>query len=133
MEAPATSNLLDDPRFTLVCIGFWTLIIGWTTSFGLINAFPTIWLGETGVTITAFLFFKIHLPWSEIIDINIGGVRFGHDLVLAHRITIFHRIYGLLYSHTYYPGFIIRKDIIDRDKLLSEIIQNTSSPKKKDK
>ena len=116
-------NFMDDPKFTLVCAGLWSLIIGWITSLGLVNAYPTIWLDDTGIWISAFLLFKIHIPWSEIVDINIGRVRFGHDLVRARRITTFHRIYGWLYSHTFYPSFIIRKDIIDRDNLITEIRQ----------
>ena len=123
LEASSTSNLLDDPRLTFVCVGFWSLIIGWTISLGLINTYPTIWLSETGILISAFLFLKIHIPWRDIIDINIASVRFGHDLVRARRITIFHRIYGWLYSHTFYPSFIIRKDIMDRDNLIREIRQ----------
>ena len=123
VEASPTPNFLNDPRSTLVCVGLWALVIGWTTSVGLINCYPTIWLDEMGISISTFLFFKIHIPWSEVINMNIGGVRFGHDLVSVRRITFFHRIYGLLYSRTIYPSFIIRKDITDHDTLIREIRQ----------
>jgi hypothetical protein len=123
VEPSSNLNFINDPRSTLVCVGFWSLVIGWTTSLGLINAYPTIWLDESGITISAFLFFKIRIHWTDVVDINIGGVRFGHDLVRARRITIFHRIYGWLYTHTIYPSFIIRKDIKEREHLIREIQQ----------
>jgi hypothetical protein len=121
VEVPSTSSLLQNPQLTLVCIGIWALIVGWIVSLTLINSFPTIWLGETGMMISAFLFFYIYISWSEIMDINPGSVRFGHCLVRARRITVFHRVYGLLYSHTLYPSFLIGKNIEDREQLFSEI------------
>jgi len=123
VEASSALNFMNDPRSTLVCVGLWSLIIGWITSLGLINAYPTIWLGESGISISAFLFFKVHIRWTDIVDINIGRVRFGHDLVRARRITFFHRIYGWLYTHSIYPSFIIRKDIKERENLIREIQQ----------
>lgn len=123
VEASSAPNFINDPRATLICVGLWSLVIGWITSLGLINAYPTIWLDESGISISAFLFFKIHIPWTDVVDINIGRVRFGHDLVRARRITFFHRIYGWLYTHTIYPSFIIRKDIKDRESLIREIQQ----------
>jgi hypothetical protein len=121
--SPSNLNIINDPRSTLVCVGFWSLVIGWIAGLGLINAYPTIWLDESGISISAFLFFKIHIRWTDVVDINIGRVRFGHDLVRARRITILHRIYGWLYSHTIYPSFIIRKEIKDRENLIREIQQ----------
>jgi hypothetical protein len=123
VEAPSNLNIINDPRSTLVCFGIWSLVIGWVTSLGLINAYPTIWLDESGISISAFLFFKIHIRWTDVVDINIGRVRFGHDLVRVRRITIFHRIYGWLYTNTIYPSFIIRKDIEERENLIREVQQ----------
>lgn len=122
VEAPATPNLLQDPRVTLVCVGIWVLVIGWALSILLINASPTVWAGEDGIVISAFLVFKIFVPWEELVDIK--GIRFGHFLVRTKRITFFHRIYGWIYSHSLYPSFMIRRDIAERDKLISEIKQH---------
>jgi len=133
VEASSTSGLLQNPKFTLACVGIWMLIIGLIVSITLINSFPTIWLGEDGIEISAFLFFKIYISWSEVIDLNPGRVRFGHFLVRARRITVFHRIYGWLYSHTLYPSFLIRKDIIDREKLIFEIQRKIQKPSQQDR
>lgn len=123
VEASSNLNIINDPRLTLICVGVWSLVIGWIAGLGLINAYPTIWLDESGISISAFLFFKIHIRWTDVVDINIGRVRFGHDLVRARRITILHRVYGWFYTHTIYPSFIIRKDIKGRENLIREIQQ----------
>ena len=122
LEAPTTPNLLQDPRMTLVCVGKWLLVIGWIVSIALINATPTVWAGEDGIEISAFLISKVFIRWSELIDIK--GIRFGHYLVRAKRITFFHRIYGWIYSRSLYPSFVIHRDIIERDRLISEMKQH---------
>lgn len=115
------TNWLNDPRVTLICFGVWFLLIGWPVGFALINAYPNIWLAEDGLSISVFLFFKIFIPWSKIIDVRIGQVRFGHDLVRTTRITPFHIIFGWIYSRSLYPSFIIRRNIEDHDLLISNL------------
>jgi hypothetical protein len=103
------------------CFALWFLVVGWVVGLIMISAYPTVWVGDEHLVISAFLFFRVCLPWSEIIDVGAGRVRFGHSLVRARRITPFHRIYGWMYSRTLYPSFIIGREIQDRDELLGEI------------
>lgn len=130
---PRQSNstfILDDPRVTLICLTVWILFIGWSVSFAFINLLPTIWMEEDGLQISAYLFFRIRIPWATIVDIGTGFPPKGYLLVRARRITLFHRVYGWLYSRTLYPGFLIERHITDWDNLIKEIsrrIQSSSS------
>lgn len=103
------------------CIGGWVLIIGWMIGLTQINSAPSVWTEDHGLVISAFLFGRVRIPWTEIVDVGTGRVPFGHVLVRARRITPFHRVYGWLYSRTLLPSFLIRRDIQDRDALLCEI------------
>ena len=116
-----TVDFMHDPRVTLICLAVWTLIICWEVGSTLINYFPTIWLSENEMWISAFLFFHISIPWSNIIDIGKGHPPYGTVLVRAQKITIFHRIFGWFYSFTFYPGFLIGSKIEKRDELIQEI------------
>ena len=82
--------------------------------FGLGNVRPKH-LGDTALN-----------PTYELVDIK--GIRLGHYLVTTKRITFFHRIYGWVYSNNPYPSFVIRRDITERDKLISEIKQHIRMP-----
>jgi len=106
-----------------VLLAVWTLMIGWFVGLTLINIFPTIWVGDEGLTISAFLFKRVTVPWADIVDIGAGRVRFGGTLIRARRITPFHRVYGWFYSRSWYPSFVIGRDIQHRDELLREIRQ----------
>lgn len=119
----SANSILDDPRLTLLCFMTLFLITTWTVSSTLINFLPVVWLNETGLIISAYLFFKIRIPWSSIVDIEAGNPPRGYILVRARRITPFHRVYGWLYSRTFYPSFLIGKGINDRDSLIKEIKQ----------
>ena len=119
--------ILNDPRFTLVCLSLWVLLVGCFVCIILINSFTTILLEESGITITAFLFAKIFIPWSDIVRIEVGRVRFGNDLVQARRNTPFHIFYGWLYSRTLHPSFIIGKNINDHDVLIKAVSENINN------
>jgi len=125
-NAPLT--ILNDPKITLVCFAIWFLVIGWSVSLTLLNSLPTLWVNEDGIYISAYLFFKIKIPWSNIVDIKVGTIPFGYILVRTRKISIFHKIYGWTYTRTLYPSFLIGKDISNRDKLLSEISQRINTP-----
>lgn len=121
--ANGSVTILNSPKVTLICFALWWLIFGWSVSLVLINLLPTLWVNENGLFISAYLFLKIQIPWSSIIDIGAGNPPFGYILVRTRKITIFHRIYGWLYSRTLHPSFLIGKGIKDRDELISEISQ----------
>jgi hypothetical protein len=120
-NADKASNFLYDSRTTLVCFAMWALIISWGIGSLFINYFPTIWVTEKQLCISAFLFFKVYIPWSNVIDIGSGHPPRGCVLVRARRITVFHRIFGWFYSNTLYPGFLIGKEIENRDDLIRTI------------
>lgn len=124
IEPPDPGSLWwNDPRSGPVCFSFWFVLISWLVGLTLINASPTVWLTDTGLVISAFLFCRITVPWSDILDVRVGGVPFGHDLVIARRITPFHVVYGWLYTLRLQPAFLIDRRIDDHDRLIREIEQ----------
>jgi hypothetical protein len=117
-------NILDDQRLTLVCLGLWFLVIGLIVSSGLVNLFPTIWVGEEGLKVSVFIFFHIKIPWKDITEIRKIPIYRSYVLVLAKHITPFHLIFGFMYSHKFSPAFLLSKDIKDYDLLISILEQN---------
>ena len=103
----------------MLAIGF--LFVGCAIGLVLMNAYPTVWIGDEHLVITAFLFKRVKVPWADIIDVGAVHVPFGFVLVRARRITTFHKVYGLLYSRTLLPSFVIGPMMQDRDELLREI------------
>lgn len=122
-EGGNPSTIFNDPGVTLLCLAFWFLLVAWSVGLTLINFLPTVWTTEEGLQISAFIFFRIRILWSDIIDIGVGKPPRGYILVRARQITPFHRIYGWLYSRTIYPSFLIGEGIKDRDILIMEIKQ----------
>jgi hypothetical protein len=114
-------GLLKNPNVTMVCLVFYIAFLGWTIGLTFINFLPTIWIREEGLIISAFLVFRILIPWSDIIRIRIRRFLSGNVLVSARKIIPFHRIYGWLYSRTVDPSFLIGIGINDRDTLIREI------------
>lgn len=113
-------SLSDPAMWTSVCFAIWFLVTSWVVGLGLINFHPTVWVGDDGLAIL-FLGRRVMIPWEEIVDVGAGFVPFGHTLVRARRITLFHRLYSLLYSLSFLPGFVIGRDIENHDELLREI------------
>jgi hypothetical protein len=116
------TSLLNDPRLTIICLAIFCMLFSWVIGGLLINFLPTIWLTETGITISYFIVFKISIPWSEITGV-IDRKRFNYSstLVLAKRITLFHQILGRFYFHVSNPCFVIGEDIENRNELVSRI------------
>jgi hypothetical protein len=112
---------VDPPYWGASCFVIWILGFGWAIGLTLVNVYPTVWIEDQGLVISAFLFQRVMIPWTEIVDVGAGHVPFGSILVRARRITPFHRVYGWLYSRTLLPSFLIGRDIQDRDELLREI------------
>ncbi len=105
---------------TILCLCVWSIVLGWTIGLALMNIFPTVWVDDAGLFISAFLMARIFIPWDELVDVGAGHVPFGNTLVRARRISPFHRVYGWLYSRTLFPSFVISKGIKDYDKLVQE-------------
>jgi hypothetical protein len=107
------------------CFGIWFLVVGWLVGLTMINAYPTVSVGDEHLVISAFLFARVSIPWVEVLDVGAGHVPFGHTLVRARRITLLHRVYGWMYSRTLYPSFLVGRDITGREELLQEIRTRT--------
>ncbi|CAG0959284.1 hypothetical protein ANRL3_00766 [Anaerolineae bacterium] len=106
---------------TASCLAIWSGVWGWLIGLTMINFYPTVWTDKDGLTISAFFFKRIFVPWTDIVDVGAGHVPFGNVLVRARRITQFHRIYSWLYSRTLFPGFVISRNIEDYEELAREI------------
>lgn len=116
-------GLLENPKVTLICLVLYFVIIAWTFGLIFINFLPTIWVSNDGLVISAFIIFRILIRWEDIVDIGAGRVSAGYVLVRTRRITPLHRVFGWIYSRTFYPSFLIGKGITDRDNLIREIQQ----------
>jgi hypothetical protein len=116
------SSYLDDPRITLICFGSWSIIIGYFTGGIIINFFPTVWINDEGITISHFVIFKAFIPWNEVTYVFVRERWFYHyTMVLAKRITLFHKIVAWGYFHTSDPGFAIGDDIENQPELIRTI------------
>ena len=111
----------NSPISSIACFAIWFLLIGWTVGLTMINVYPTVWVSDEHLTISAFLFARVTVPWTEIIDVGAGHGPFGHILVRARHITPFHRVYGWMYSRTLYPSFVVGRGIQEREELLGQI------------
>ncbi len=111
----------NSPVWSIACLAIWFLLIGWTVGLTMINVYPTVWVSDEHLTISAFLFVRVNVPWTGIIDVGAGHVPFGHILVRARHITPFHRVYGWMCSRTLYPSFVVGRGIQEREELLGQI------------
>lgn len=115
-ERPETLGLL-------LALGL-VLVIGWMVGLYLINLFPTIWITEQYLVLSKFPKGYISIPWQDVIETTkCSPLRycFGSTLVRAHRITLWHRFYGLQYTGSIQPVFLIHPSIDRHDELLEEI------------
>jgi hypothetical protein len=106
---------------TLGCLSIWILLIGIWVGSGLINSYPTVWIGEDYLQISVFLIGRATIAWADVIDVGEGRTPWGFVLVRTRRITVFHRLYGWQYSRTLRPSFLIGPQIQDFTELVREI------------
>jgi hypothetical protein len=115
------TSLLNDPRITIFCLFVFFLLGPWLLGLTFINYLPTIWIVNEGLIISFLFIFRILIKWDGIVDVGKGQLPMGYTLVRTRKITSFHRIYGWMYSHSFYPSFIIGRGINDREILVNEI------------
>ncbi len=110
-----------DAMTILACLSLWILLVLGLVGMGLINSYPTVWIGDDHLEISAFVFARVHIAWFDVVDVGAGRVPWGFVLVRARRITVFHRLYGWLYSRTFLPSFVVGPQIENHDQLVREI------------
>lgn len=116
-------GLLENPGSTLICLIVYFAVISWLFGLTFINFLPTIWVVDEGLVISSFFILRILIHWEDIVDIDERRVSRGFILVRTRQITPLHRIYGWLYTRTFFPSFVIGNDISRRDELLTIIEQ----------
>lgn len=96
------STRLDLIQCLLIC----TLAAGWFIGVGLVNALPTVWVGEKGVAISAYFTGRVLIPWADLMAVKRWRAVPGIYIVHARRITPMHRLYGWI-TGTQLPSFIL--------------------------
>ena len=112
--------------------GILMMAIGWLLiGLQLINLYPTVWIGDDGLIISAFLGVRIHVKWKDVIDISSRQPLWIFPdrsfVVRARHITVFHRLLGLAYAWSLSPAFLIHRQIEDYDELLDEIRERSTA------
>ena len=120
VDPPPNTQLLNDPRVTLIILSIGAFLFTFSMGLLFINFYPTIWVEENGLEISFLVFFRIGLPWKMITGIGSEN-HWGLTLIKAKRITPFHIFYGWYFNLSPHPGFLIHKSIEDKENLLREI------------
>lgn len=94
-------------------------IFSWLLGLSCINLHPTIWLSEEGIAISHNLFWRIFVPWKDVVAVRVQDASVG-AIVLVKRLTLFHYGYGLV-ALSFRPAFWIARDVRNHDLLLRQI------------
>jgi hypothetical protein len=81
---------------------------------------------DVGITenelLVKFFWFYLHVPGNEILDIRPIPMPFSKAWIIkTTRLTVFHRLYGLLSNGSTYPSFIVSSKIVGCDELIRKI------------
>jgi hypothetical protein len=72
-----------------------------------------------------FLWFRLPVFWQDIVEIKPSFFNFPNHpttwVVQTRKLSQFHRLYGLLYSFSFLPSFIIRYEIENREAIIEMI------------
>lgn len=118
-------RLYGEPFYAGACLALWTLFVGVGGGLLLLNVYPTVWVGDKGIQIW-FLFRRIFIPWHAVLGVQKASPAFVGDLVVARKITPFHRLYSWIYGTRSEPGFLIGRGIANRQELLHKIRHNAT-------
>jgi hypothetical protein len=122
IQSPLTADLHENSFITLGCFTTLMIMISWYIGSMMINFSPTVWINDQGIVISHFVYFRIFIPWKDIVDvIEVQSVFTRWTLVAAKRISLFHSIWSRLFFHLSYPCFYIGDSIDQRDKLIAKI------------
>jgi len=88
----------------------------------LFNAYmyPRVGICDVGVSVT-FLFREILIPWEDIVNVRRVWFLPRTLVVRARKITPFHIVYGVTYSHSLFPSFLLSFSIDNYHELAGEI------------
>ena len=128
---PVGATVSGDPRtgLNLMCFSVWALLVGWSIASLLLNGYPDIWIEDDYVTISAFVFARIRIPWKDVVDIRNMGWPLARTVVRTRQITPLHRVIGWVYGRTALPSFAVRPQIDGYQELmriLSQRIERSS-------
>jgi hypothetical protein len=122
IQSPPTTNFYENPFITLGCFTTLMIMFSWYIGSLMINFSPTVWINDQGIVISHFVYFRIFIPWKDIVDvIEVQSVFTRWTLVTAKRISLFHSIWNRLFFNLSYPCFNIGDKIDHRDKLIAKI------------
>ena len=106
---------------TAVCLGVYGVIFGAVLGLLLINMFPDIRTDEDGLAI-GFLGRLVKVSWNDLVDVRRLGIPWGHIYaVRARRVSLFHHLYGWVYTRSLLPAILVRDPIEDGAELLAEL------------
>ncbi|MBI5965424.1 MAG: hypothetical protein HY863_18260 [Chloroflexi bacterium] len=97
--------------------------------------FQDIWMDEEGLQIE-FLWKKVRVRWIDMIEAKPAWGFLGQEekcplIVLVKGLTLFHRVFGIIYGISIKPGFVIFPSISDFQKLKVNIQDHINNKKMK--
>jgi hypothetical protein len=110
----------DGPVVTVACLVIWILAFGWGLGLLFFNAYPAVHVDDAGLTVE-FLFGHVQIAWADVAGVKSRSFPWSNSVVvMAKRITPFHRLYGWYYARRFSPAFLVA-DIAGRGELLDVI------------
>ena len=104
-----------------VGIVLWSLLLPGTTGTLTLSKRPAIGVTLEGIVLTALPLWSIFIPWSDIISIREVSRSSVDHIVLARHITPLHHLYGWIWAKSLHPGFLIGREMLEREDLVKEI------------
>jgi hypothetical protein len=94
------------------------------------NVCPDVKVSRHGLQVS-FLWLWLPVGWRDIIDIktrHVGVARRRKEWIVHPRaLTVFHRLYGLAFSFTWQPSFVVGPQM-DRHEELIKVIRRRGLP-----
>jgi hypothetical protein len=91
-------------------------------SIFILNFQPDLEITSRGIIVQVFLFWKVLVSWSEVIDIRGGVFQWSrYHVVIVDKLTPIHRIYGLIHGFTLKPAIIIGQTMRNREEAIQRI------------
>lgn len=106
------------------------------------NIYQGFTISNKGINFQVFIFWRFFISWEEIISIErfdlplhkLSGYQgalyqfpIGYHVIITKRLTLFHRLLGILLGKSMKPAFIIHKGLINHDEAI-EMLQGKINP-----